>query len=298
LNPEFSASRDEVLIKPLKTAYERDPVHCSHYCPIKERRVDYAQHIAEVAPTLGDIIFEKPGNLIKFSQLPQSGMLKVYREWIIFEFTTRSRRIATQTVTHIWPRKRKNCGIEIMTDSGTSFLFDFLNFDITQLQKYCRRANFENCLVWPRADLFDLWKFDEKWISMRISNFEYILLLNFMAGRSFHDLSECPFLPALLADFDRYTTVTPSHMNRGPLDLVIDPKLKVRQAFSRRCVAADFFFRVELIDEVPKWALSAADFIHKLRGLIECPQVSSMLHSWISLYFNPQGLALNGRVFK
>jgi hypothetical protein len=41
----------------------------------------------------------------------------------------------------------------------------------------------------------------EEWVNWRISNFEYLVRLNLIAGRSFHDLTQYPVMPWVLTDF-------------------------------------------------------------------------------------------------
>jgi hypothetical protein len=41
----------------------------------------------------------------------------------------------------------------------------------------------------------------EQWVSWKISNFEYLVQLNLIAGRSFHDLTQYPVMPWVLTDF-------------------------------------------------------------------------------------------------
>jgi WD40 repeat protein len=45
----------------------------------------------------------------------------------------------------------------------------------------------------------------EKWVNWEISNFEYLLQLNFIAGRSFHDLTQYPVMPWVLSDYSSRT---------------------------------------------------------------------------------------------
>jgi hypothetical protein len=42
----------------------------------------------------------------------------------------------------------------------------------------------------------------EAWRTRKISNFEYLLRLNVIAGRSFNDLSQYPVFPWVVADYD------------------------------------------------------------------------------------------------
>jgi len=42
----------------------------------------------------------------------------------------------------------------------------------------------------------------EAWVNREITNFEYLMKLNLIAGRSFNDLSQYPVFPWVLADYD------------------------------------------------------------------------------------------------
>eukprot|EP00349_Pseudokeronopsis_sp_Brazil_P000901 CAMPEP_0202961766 /NCGR_PEP_ID=MMETSP1396-20130829/5838_1 /ASSEMBLY_ACC=CAM_ASM_000872 /TAXON_ID= /ORGANISM="Pseudokeronopsis sp., Strain Brazil" /LENGTH=68 /DNA_ID=CAMNT_0049681841 /DNA_START=1078 /DNA_END=1284 /DNA_ORIENTATION=- len=42
----------------------------------------------------------------------------------------------------------------------------------------------------------------EKWLQWKISNFEYLMALNMLSGRSYSDLSQYPVFPWVLVDFE------------------------------------------------------------------------------------------------
>ena len=44
--------------------------------------------------------------------------------------------------------------------------------------------------------------FPTAWADWRLSNFEYLMMLNALAGRSYHDLSQYPVFPWVLADYN------------------------------------------------------------------------------------------------
>jgi hypothetical protein len=51
------------------------------------------------------------------------------------------------------------------------------------------------------ADIFKRSKLSLAWQHRYISNFDYLMHLNMMAGRSFHDMSQYPVFPWVLADY-------------------------------------------------------------------------------------------------
>ena len=54
-------------------------------------------------------------------------------------------------------------------------------------------------VVFRKSKLTDLWK------KRKITNFEYIMALNRMAGRSFNDLTQYPVFPWVRADYSSET---------------------------------------------------------------------------------------------
>jgi hypothetical protein len=52
------------------------------------------------------------------------------------------------------------------------------------------------------AELFKASGLTQKWINREITNFEYLMQLNTIAGRSFNDLSQYPVFPWIVADYD------------------------------------------------------------------------------------------------
>ncbi len=42
----------------------------------------------------------------------------------------------------------------------------------------------------------------QRWVSGEISNFQYLMHMNTLAGRSYNDLSQYPVFPWILADYD------------------------------------------------------------------------------------------------
>ncbi|KAJ5079063.1 neurobeachin [Anaeramoeba ignava] len=45
----------------------------------------------------------------------------------------------------------------------------------------------------------------QKWVNGKISNFEYLMILNSMAGRTYNDLTQYPVFPWVIADYENET---------------------------------------------------------------------------------------------
>jgi hypothetical protein len=267
-----------------ETVWERDPTICVAFAPFKMRKAFAGFKSSDQVSGLGESLFEKPAVLVNLDgSIPIR--FRLYAEHFVLQSAVRVRVLANSQVRDIFARKKKSSAIEIYLDTGRSYLIDFQNLDVSSIVRPLRKATFVNCRSWPVADAAAQQKFDEKWLDGEISNFEYILHLNLRAGRSFKDPSEYPFFPGLLTDFDNLDSFDPaSFATADPSN--VDHAARIRSAFSRAIVAADFFFRSESIDELPKWAIDHFTFLNGLRRLLESPQVTAHLHVWVNTYFS------------
>jgi hypothetical protein len=64
------------------------------------------------------------------------------------------------------------------------------------------KTSFSNLVttITPQEILKDS-KITEKWITREISNFDYLMMLNTIAGRTYNDLNQYPIFPWVLKDY-------------------------------------------------------------------------------------------------
>ena len=60
-------------------------------------------------------------------------------------------------------------------------------------------------VVFKKSKLTDLWR------KRKISNYQYIMALNLMAGRTFNDITQYPVFPWILADYTSETLDLSDH---------------------------------------------------------------------------------------
>lgn len=98
--------------------------------------------------------------------------------------------------------------VEIYFENSKSVLISF--FDKGQASNFLRsmskivRGNSNihmNIIEHPEITFLES-KYREQWVSSQISNFEYLMLLNKYAGRSFNDLSQYPIFPWVIKDYE------------------------------------------------------------------------------------------------
>lgn len=93
------------------------------------------------------------------------------------------------------------CAIEIYLKSGKSYL---LNFFTKQKLKEVYTSLKKNFLGKGLVFLSktNLYQSRDLWISGKITNFEYLMILNKLSSRSFNNLSQYPVFPWILKDFE------------------------------------------------------------------------------------------------
>ncbi|PNI83103.1 WDFY3 isoform 3 [Pan troglodytes] len=145
----------------------------------------------------------------------------------------------------------------------------------------------------------------QRWERGEISNFQYLMHLNTLAGRSYNDLMQYPVFPWILADYDS---------EGGHFDLADRMFHSVREAWysaSKHNMAdvkeliPEFFYLPEFLFNsnnfdlgckqngtklgdviLPPWAKGdPREFIRVHREALECDYVSAHLHEWIDLIF-------------
>jgi len=101
-------------------------------------------------------------------------------------------------------------GLELMFINGKSVLFSFSKE--SECEEICKKLfamrdtfckNYKNqyTMINDIAKICEKSKIYESWISHRISTFDYLLYLNNLSSRSFHNLSQYPIFPWTFCDF-------------------------------------------------------------------------------------------------
>jgi hypothetical protein len=172
--------------------------------------------------------------------------------------------------------------------------------------------------------------YTQQWVDGTISNFEYLMLLNIYAGRSFRDPTIYPIFPWIVKDVadnfrDLSLPLAPSSpfamapsrpsllayfLGRFPPFDTLESveafppftsmnaayQLAISGEFSSMELCPEFFFSPDCFTgdfQLPKWISgNAQEFVYAHRKLLESSRVSNELHRWIDLIF---GIAAYGR---
>ncbi|CAK9290464.1 unnamed protein product [Gordionus sp. m RMFG-2023] len=117
-------------------------------------------------------------------------------------------------ITAIFSRRYllQNNSLEIFLTSNTSVMFSFPDRNIVKKivsllpkvgcgPKYGIPKSRKSSLMSPKQ-LFKASNMTEKWMQREISNFDYLMFLNTIAGRSYQDLNQYPVFPWILSNYE------------------------------------------------------------------------------------------------
>lgn len=213
--------------------YQRDQTWCRSMCPFKMRRNWNFNHksqanlnskktknllpsqLTDVSLAIHDfnnpidsntslfiipcnIVTPKAKKLVKFSLFVDRIELLTYAGKVT--------RIPLFELIDIYLRKSFNVpnSIELFTMSGKSFFVQFTNHKSLSVLKAISNMRLPNIRSLQTAEFFEFFKKKNKtdlWVHNKISNFEYLMHLNVMSGRSFNDLSQYPIFPWIISNY-------------------------------------------------------------------------------------------------
>jgi hypothetical protein len=198
-------------------------------------------------------------------------------------------------IRHIFGRRycQANTALEIFLRDGSSFLLDFAPVENSEVLEQFEACEFES------LDLADL---TVKWQDSKVSNFHYLMSLNVLAGRTFHDLAQYPIFPNLFAHRDLAEPIRSGLDSPFPPSVVerllfkiepfmtqhccqqgkVDPSATFDDDLTKSELPPEFYFQPEVIQGHEE---SPSHFVYCQRKLLETSQVSGKLHHWIDLIF-------------
>lgn len=236
-----------------------------------------------------------------------------------------SKMIKLNDISMILTRKRNNqlkidTVIEIFTVDGRSFLLDFLTVENSVIIQAFLEVPLPSIEFIQKSassvfTAFEISQLSNKWSNGFISNFDYIMKLNILSGRSFNDSALYPIFPSILASFDTsllikdltsgqsaqqnsylkdFINYTAHLKNKSEITDKTSPKFDLSDALiKQRNVQPEFFYWSKFLDhfhELPNWSSSKYDFIYRHRKLFESQTVGQCLNKWIIQTFGKNQL--------
>ena len=161
----------------------------------------------ESALSISDCIVELPCEIIKKGTAIEATFALMSDVLVLSRSEKRVTVIRLNCVTAIYLRSRfhHRTAIEIFTNDGRSYFINFPNVRADSVLKSFKRIRMTDCPFTIQSldfkAAFEAEKWTEKWQNRKISNFQYLMHLNFGSGRSVHDYSQYPVFPWVLSDY-------------------------------------------------------------------------------------------------
>ena len=151
-------------------------------------------------------IIELPCELITVTKvLP--GVFSLFEDAVILSRDSgKVTRIRSEQIKDVFFRTRFHhpTAIEIFRNNGKSYFINFPDVNSLTVLNTFKKISLPRIRTLQLKDFrthFNTMKLVNNWVSGKMSNFDYLMQLNRMSGRSFNDTSQYPILPWVLQDF-------------------------------------------------------------------------------------------------
>ena len=185
--------------------YTRDYHLCSHFAPVKEKypRILHPSLTTELIPSPTSV------ECTVFVPAPERKcLLEITRKGISITTETGTKFAPPEKIRFILPIERYNgkFSVEIILSTGKVYIFEFpASEQRERIMQSCRThltgVEFIAQQEYHPIDFLNAINATEKWTNGEIPNFEYLMLLNIAAGRTFADRNLYPIFPWVIVDF-------------------------------------------------------------------------------------------------
>jgi hypothetical protein len=262
-------------------------------------RPNVAQLATEIAKVEVDenALFQTTGQLLQLTFAMSVRFVIVPTRLLI---VWRERSIEIQN-SELWlVLQREPSALEFVTITGRSYLIDFNTETRVNILKVIRQIKSQAIVqTGPSATLITGIK--TEWITGGISNFEYLLKINFFGGRSYNSVSLYPIFPYLekmrdltiplkinpgawLKTFAKFPKVMDDETERELIEILAEQTIEL---------TPEFFTMPEVLTGIKQ----PYEFVYDLRKQLESDMVSENLHLWIDAIFGIQS-SLTEKVFR
>ena len=152
-------------------------------------------------------IIEIPCELIKNTGIKE-GTFALLSNAIVITFNNESiKTIDTNKITAALLRTRFHLptAIELFLYTGKSYFINFPGIKSSSVFKYFEMIDLPVIKLFQTVEFkpfFESVSQTKQWMSREISNFDYIMHLNILSGRTFNDVSQYPIFPWVIKDYE------------------------------------------------------------------------------------------------
>ena len=265
------------LIEPINndSLFTRTNCVCNFYCPSKIKPYNLIKNIDNQTLEIKKSHYCIPITMLKFGNVFNSYIYITNTEFKIVNFR-KIIEVPYRDIKYFFARKIKNInGFEIYTKQFKAYLFilkpnDFVSFALAIDHFKIEVSSFNEATI--------IREYTTKWCNGSITNFEYLMKLNILSGRTFNSQYCYPIMPSILSIYDDYN----SFPNNKNIKLLPQISISSESFTEESVIAPEFFFDFSIsMEHLPKWAESKFEFIYLNRKKLEEIEISN----WINAIF-------------
>ena len=274
-----------------KSKRVRDRTLCINYCAVKTKIEKEKTAKSKISVT-GEPIYEQNATLISLKSKREI-TLTVTKDAVYISGRNFIKAFYIKMVKLLLTRRRNaETAVEFFLSDGRSYLIDLFPVENTVFVDVMKKLFNEKQFIQTTSsdEVFKAFPITIDWLRGVLSNFEYLMKLNILSGRSFNDPSLYPIFPSVInsyqsdapSDISRITFNIPNIERVGKTPVA---KTSLQDCIvTGGCIAPEFFFLPSVVvegDVLPKWASNKFEFIYKHRQTLESQEVRELLPKFV-----------------
>ncbi|EAX99482.1 hypothetical protein TVAG_412990 [Trichomonas vaginalis G3] len=274
----------------------RDKKTCMNYCAMKLKYPLMIKKKQPVAPET-DLVYIQTCSLISKKNSREIS-LRIMRDCVYLVGSSFVKAFTIQMIRVLLTRKRSKSetAVEFYISDGRSYLIDLNPTDsssfVKNFMKYMGSGQFVQSM--PSAELFMSFPLTMDWSRGVLSNFEYLMKLNILSGRSFNDKNLYPVFPSVLNSLSNFSArdITKCTYNEPSLERVLrtQPKNPVsleESVCKNGCIPPEFFYLQSVVCQSDN--VNSFDFIYKHRKALESAKIRALIPKFIDNIWGVKG---------
>ncbi|OHT15010.1 Beige/BEACH domain containing protein [Tritrichomonas foetus] len=173
----------------------------------KERVIGFDNQQENNQYKVSQCIIELPSEFINVKRVTSGTFALLTNSIVLTKSEKKTIIINLSDITNVFLRTRFHhpTAIEVFTQNGKSYFINFPNVKAIQVLKSFKATNLPRTVHVQNLEFksyFQNTKITDDWVHRKITNYEYLMKLNMMSGRSFNDCSQYPVLPWIISDYE------------------------------------------------------------------------------------------------
>ena len=218
-NFQFKDHKNASILRDVGNPYDAAELYKKHVTEMRVTELTEGKSVVSLVPEDKKVVIKEENEnefVLKLdaklitTRKVYSGTLILYNDMTVFESSGLDSKIVhikNKEITHVFTRQYLllDTAIEIFS-IHQSHLFDFNSNERNELLNFYEKLPHIKFIQREKDDIFKLVeKATEKWRAGKISNFDYLMKLNLLSGRTYNDLSKYPVFPWVIKDYQSKT---------------------------------------------------------------------------------------------